>query len=663
MERAMAQAGFTPITVADGDAALASAVARPPAIIFLDVVMPLKTGLETCRAIRAALGRRCPPIIVVTGEEADDAILEGLESGATDYLIKPVNWTLLRHRVRGWLAAHQAGQDALRAAPRGQGRTLRVARDGTVLADSEAAATGAEGPDLAAVLKPPFAGQVMVCVRKVLKTREPTALSYAQWDVQISAEGRDRAQVVIRKAAVAEAGELFRLAYLDAATGLPNRHLFERTAEGALSEARIRGRGLLLLCVTFDPLPALWSDHAQRRQVTRALADQMVMRLRDSDYLVRYGSFDDSDIPVASADDMHFFVLLADAGARGALQAVSSRIKDACLAAAERIGTQASLAPRIGVARFPEDADVLPALIERAVLAAGEARQLGDTEPRRARAPAASAGLQADLAGELRHALAAGQIQLHYQPRIDLRTRDVVGAEALLRWQHPLRGLLTAGTLLPMAETAGEAVRLTDWALEQACRQASTWARELPSPLRVAVNTSQNQLARPDFAQRIIDRVAALGLDPALIEIEIDENCLELSEALLAQLLRLRHAGIGLIVDDFGAGRSSLGTLRRLRINGFKMDHAGLRTGSQAGEVSGIYALTASIARTREACVIAKGIETAEELAIARARGCDQAQGFHLCQPLPVEQFELYLARARDAASASAATPRSQQPS
>jgi len=166
------------------------------------------------------------------------------------------------------------------------------------------------------------------------------------------------------------------------------------------------------------------------------------------------------------------------------------------------------------------------------------------------------------------------------------------------------------------------------------------------------VNTTHHQLARPDFARRLTDQVAALGLDPALIEIEIGEDCLDISEALLAQLLLLRGAGIGLIVDNFGAGRASLGTLRRLRIDGFKMDHTRLRTPSQSGDDSGIYALTSSIARARDACVIAKGIETAEELALARARGCDQAQGFHLCQPLSVAEFEHYLARAGSAAAA-----------
>ena len=658
MELALRQAGFDVVAVEDGGAAAEQALAATHAIIFLDVVMPRKTGLEACREICAGLGERCPPIIIVTSQEADDAIAEGFTAGATDYLIKPVNWTLLRHRVRGWLAAHQAAQEiplaTANATVPAQARTLSVARDGTVLADSESGAAGGRTAELATVLPPPFADQIMVCVRKVLKTRVPTELTYGESDVQISVEGRDRAAIRIRTGGAAAGAfrELYRLAYLDALTGLPNRHLFARTAEGVLSQARLRGHGLVLLCVTFDPLPALPAEHPQLHQITRALADEMVVRLRDSDHLVRFDGGDDTRIPVASADGLNFLVLVSNVNARGAIDAISARIQGACDATAAGGAAGLALVPRIGVARFPEDAALLPALIDRAVHAAGEARRHGDAGPRCATTPAVSADVQADMAGELRHALAAGQLQLHYQPRIDLRTGRVAGAEALLRWQHPFRGLLTAQVLLTMAAAAGEDLQLCDWALDQACRQAATWAAELPVPLRVSVNTTRHQLARPDFVPRLTDQVAALGLDPALIELEIGEDCLDISEALLIQLLELRSAGIGLIVDDFGAGRASLGTLRRLRIDGFKMDHTRLGTASQSGDDSGIYALTSSIARVRNACVIAKGIETTEELALARARGCDQAQGFHLCQPLSVAEFERYLAKAGRVAAA-----------
>jgi EAL domain-containing protein (putative c-di-GMP-specific phosphodiesterase class I)/PleD family two-component response regulator len=665
MEQALSQAGFAVVAVADGAAAVEHAVAHPPDIVFLDVVMPRMTGLQACREIRDALGTRCPPIIVVTSQDADDAITDGFDAGATDYLIKPVNWTLLLHRVRGWLTAYRAAQEADPVLPPRHERTLQVSGRGLVLTDSDAAEAGASAPmssrdhapALAEVLAPTFAAQVMACVRKVLKTREPVDMRYAEWEAHICAEGRDRARVVICEASAVEdaaAAEMFRLAYLDAVTGLPNRHLFERTAEDSLVRARLRGLSVMLLCVTCDAFAALRPDQPQLRRAARTLADEMVMRLRDTDHLVRYESREAGATPVASADGVRFLVLVANAEAPGAVPAVVERIHAACAAAAEKSLNQLSLTPRIGVARFPNDADTMPALIERAIMAAGEALEQRDTQPRPARAPARTASQEfvADLAGELRHALTTGQIHLHYQPRIELATGQVAGAEALLRWTHPLRGMMSAGALIEMAEVAGEVGQLTDWALGEACRQAAIWARELPVRLRVSVNVSECQLTRADFAQRLVEQVTGHALDPALIEIEIGEQFLDISDAVLAQLFELRQAGVGLIVDDFSAGRASLGTLRRLRIDGFKIDRAQLRANALFNEESGIYALTASIARARQGCVIAKGVESAEELAVARARGCDQAQGFHICQPLPVAEFERYLARAGVAAAA-----------
>jgi len=158
----------------------------------------------------------------------------------------------------------------------------------------------------------------------------------------------------------------------------------------------------------------------------------------------------------------------------------------------------------------------------------------------------------------------------------------------------------------------------------------------------VSVNISATQLARADFAASLIAMLAESGLDPALLEIEVSEIYLNVNDAISAQLLELRTAGVGLIVDDFGHGRIALSALRRLRIDGFKVNHATLRESHSPGD-SGIYDLAASIARVRHAVLIGKGIESAAELALAASKGCDQAQGFHLCQPLPAVEFERFV--------------------
>jgi EAL domain-containing protein (putative c-di-GMP-specific phosphodiesterase class I)/PleD family two-component response regulator len=649
MQEALSHDNFRTTAVADGAQAIEQAISCGPSIIFLDVMMPLRTGLEACREIRAALGENCPPIILVTSRDTDDAIAEGFSAGATDYLIKPVNVTLLRHRVRGWLAAHAAAARPARPAADSL-RKLLVSRHGTVLSDSEAQAPADAGhePKLADLLDAPLASQIMVCVRKVLKSREPTSCRYAEWEAAIAAQGREQASVVLRNVSgqSGDAAELYRLAYLDPLTGLPNRHLFERTARSCLTEAQLRDRGLTLLCLTFDRPTVTPASQAAAGPILRVLADQMVSTLRHSDSVVHYDGTADAASPLASIDGVHFLILLAGTGDHQAQSAVLDRVRKACAAADKKSGKAGRMTPRIGVARFPDDADNLELLIEKAIRAASEAREMGESAPRRAGASLAAIEVRADIAGELRHALTARQICLHFQPRIDIVTRRVAGAEALLRWQHPLRGPIAARTLIEMAESAGEATRLTDWALEQACQQARAWAVELRSPVRISVNTTESQLSRPDFSATLVDRLGVLELDPGLLEIEVAESTIDKSESVVGQLLALRDAGVGLIVDDFGSGRSNLASLRRLRIDGFKVNHGHLRSAAWAAEESGIYSLAASIARVRNACVIAKGIETAEELAIAQARGCDQVQGFFVCQPLAAEEFVKYVSGA-----------------
>jgi EAL domain-containing protein (putative c-di-GMP-specific phosphodiesterase class I)/DNA-binding response OmpR family regulator/GGDEF domain-containing protein len=638
LEQALARAGVVVRFVADGAAALAAAADCRPDLILLDIDMPGLDGIETCRRLRAHLAGRCPPIIMVASHGGNEAITEAFAVGATDYLIKPLNWTLLRHRVRGWLAA---GAEAAGAAA---ARTLVVSRRGQVLADSRGVSGAPRaGTSLAELFEPALVQHLLTGVRKALKSREPVRLQFGSSHIEVTATGREQARLTVTsgEAAAADAGELFRLAYLDQITGLPNRHLFERTAAAALVQARLHETGLALLCVIVDPLPRLPTDGPEFRQLGRSLADALVARLRDADHLVRYDQSGVAPGPVASADSLHFLLLLANTGPE-AVPAVMRRVAATCDAVTETLGRPVPLRPRFGVARFPEDATSVPALMDCALGAANLAGY-GDEPGRPAAAPRTPG--QADLASELRQALARGAVSLYFQPRAELATGQVTGVEALLRWQDPLRGLLTGQAVLQLAEAAGVALALADWALATACQQAADWSRSLPVPPRVAVNTPARQLANPDFAADLVARLTALDLDPARIEIEVPESALGAGPGVVRQLVALCDAGIPLVIDDFDAGTASLAMLRRLRIDAFKIHVATLRAATEPGSAAADCGLIVSIARAQRAAVIVKCVESADDLALARARGCDQAQGFQLCQPLPGDALLEYLAR------------------
>ncbi|HPF27597.1 MAG TPA: EAL domain-containing protein [Steroidobacteraceae bacterium] len=649
MSQALQAAGYRVIAVDNGAAAIEQVRSNAPAIVFLDVQMPELTGIEACRAIRAGLGDRAPPIVVVTSCDRDEDIADGFAVGACDYLIKPVNWTVFKHRVNGWLATHVAQRDAVAQAP----RRLTVARDGTVLHDSANASAAAIAGGLSELLEPAFAEQLLLCVRKALKTRAPARCSFGAYDAEVQAAGRDRATIVLDtgEQRAATAAELFKLAYLDPRTGLPNRHLLEKTALEALTQAQLRGLQMTLLC-TAPAVLRVDSSSATESQLRQGL-EQAAARLRAIGAVVLHDMPEQQAEPIACIDSSYLAVLVHDTAAVAARSDVIAEVTQILTRAWPPIGP-GTAAPLVGRAVFPRDGTTLEALLQVATLRTFE------------QSPAVTLGnqrfdgdqdlpdeLRADLAAELAAAVEHHQICLHYQPRVCIQSGQVLGAEALLRWQHPLRGPLVARELLRVAELTGLTARVTDWALHAAITQSTAWSQQRATRVPVSVNISAQQLAKPDFAANLIAQLAAASLDPGLLELEVGEVFLDVNDAISAQLLELRTAGVGLIVDDFGHGRVALSALRRLRIDGFKVNHALLRELQSKGD-SGIYDLAASIARVRHAVLIAKGIENATELALAASKGCDQAQGFHICQPLPAAEFERFaLAAATRKAAAS----------
>ena len=641
MEQALTAAGYRVVAVDNGAAAVEQVRTLAPAIVFLDVQMPELTGIEACREIRSKLGDRAPPIVVVTSCDRDEDIADGFAVGACDYLIKPVNWTVFKHRVNGWLTAHQSQQETIADAP----RILSVARDGTVLGDSADTSAAALHRSLDDLLEPAFAEQLNLCVRKVLKSRTPANCSFGPWDAAVQAEGRERARIVLtsgEQRASADA-DLFNLAYLDPRTELPNRHLFEKTAKEALTQARLRDLRLTLVCVAPEILRLSTTPRIER--TLRESLAAMSATLRRIDAVVLHSTGTHDSAPLACLDGTYLLVMIQDPPTSDARSNVIAQIVDILTTQAFECGDDHSGRPA-GRAVFPRDADTLDALVQAAVLGTlNPPTELTLATARSSDDQDLPDHLRADLAAELAAALEQGQICLHYQPRVCVQTRKVLGAEALLRWQHTLRGPIVAREVLRIAEITGLTARITDWALRAAIAQASQWAKQRTTRIPVSVNISAQQLGRPDFATTLIAMLADVGLDPALLEIEIGEIYLDVNDAISAQLLELRTAGVGLIVDDFGHGRVALSALRRLRIDGFKVDHAKLRELQASGD-SGIYDLAASIARVRHAALIGKGIESATELAIAAAKGCDQVQGFHICQPLPASECERFVAAA-----------------
>jgi EAL domain-containing protein (putative c-di-GMP-specific phosphodiesterase class I) len=318
--------------------------------------------------------------------------------------------------------------------------------------------------------------------------------------------------------------------------------------------------------------------------------------------------------------------------------------------------------PSVGIARYPADGSKASELLQRAEMAMRRA----DTQPRPVCFYSQEMGAQVQqrqaIRADLRHAIEGGQLELHYQPKIDLRGDCVAGMEALVRWNHPERGRINPIDFIPIAEQSGLILPLGEWVLVEGCRQAKRWRDAGFGDLRVAVNMSPVQVLCQDVVSLVRQTLDETGLPPHLLEIEITEGVLMQEEARALQRLRaLRDLGVHLAIDDFGTGYSSLSYLRTLPVTCLKIDQSFVRHLTENDEDARLNRVIIGMAHDFGLEVVAEGIETAAHADFLRVEGCDLGQGYFYARPLDVAGFTSlltnpprWLGREEDLLSASA---------
>ena len=434
----------------------------------------------------------------------------------------------------------------------------------------------------------------------------------------------------------AEAG-LHHIAFHDSLTGLPNRRRFHDHLVQAL--ARVGddpGRHFGLMFLDFDRFKLINDSlgHAVGDEFLIAVARRIEHQLRPSDIVARLGG-DEFAILAEALDDPRYAVTLAD------------RLLEALRLPFQIAGTEITTSASIGIT-FSGMGYATPAdMLRDADTAMYKAKTAG-----KARYALFDTALHTEVAhrlrleGDLRRALAAGQLSVAYQPLFDLNTERICGFEALARWDHPELGLISPLTFIGVAEDAGLMVTLTDFMLRSACRQLREWQQRDASyaNLIMNVNVSGNDIAHPGFVARVTAALVDARLQPQHLTLELTENILmKRLEAALPMLKELRRLGVGLSVDDFGTGYYSLQHLSSLPENSLKIDRgfiAELHSGSnEAAVVRAIILLGKSLGKA----IIAEGIETEEQLEQLREMGCEVGQGYHLSRPLPAELIDKML--------------------
>jgi diguanylate cyclase len=441
--------------------------------------------------------------------------------------------------------------------------------------------------------------------------------------------------------------QLRHLATHDMLTGLPNRVLLDDRLSQAIAHAQREQQQFAVMVIDLDRFK-LVNDSLGHRAGDDLLCE-IARRLGS---LVR--SFD----TVARLGGDEFVIVVSPNVERADAKQVAARTIEALQHPVSVGGLDVYTTPSIGLACYPDDGTTAEVLLTHADAAMYCAKQSGRNrlqcfEPGMDTATRDRVRLESDL----RQALALGQFELHYQPKVDANTGVVHGAEALIRWRHPERGLVPPDQFIGLAEECGLIHSIGEWVLLEACRQCKAWLVEGLVRLRVAVNVAPSQFRHGNLLETVQRALNAAELAPHYLEIELTESAVmtdpEESVAILEHLSRM---GVLVSVDDFGTGYSSMSYLRRFPIDKLKIDRGFIRDLVMQPDDASIVQAIISLAHSLRLKVIAEGVETPEQLASLRSMGCDQYQGFHCSPPLPAAAFQERLRNLRAAGDPASTT-------
>ena len=667
------QSGFTVHEAADGESALDMLEALTPDLILLDVDMPGIDGFEVCRRIRQRWSPHDLPVIMVTGMDDLNSINLAYDVGANDFIPKPINWPVLGHRTRYVLRTAENAR-VLKELEEKQAAIVRaipdmvfsVGRDGTFLDVKTGVGTLATrrpelyvGRRLSDVLPREVGTELHDGVRNALDSGTLQSVEYTlpgsaharHYEARIAPSGTDKVIAVVRDITRQKLNEekIRRLAYYDPLTGMPNRQHFLERLDQELERCTRDKRQLALLFLDLDGFKRINDTlgHDAGDMLLKQVATRLKEKLRVSDLVSRPGSEAVSPHLARLGGD-EFVIVLPSLQDSGAATTVARRVRCALTRPFPIADAEVTVGSSIGIAMFPADGKDAATLLKHADTAMYHAKDLGRNNWQMYNQALTDQAMnRLKLENELRKALEQNEFVLFYQPLVDVEDKRMVGVEALLRWQHPRRGLIAPAEFIHVAEDSGLIVPLGIWLLRTACAQAQAWQNKELKAGRIGVNLSARQVRTPGFAAEVADAIAQTGIAPYMLELELTENLLiDTDPAQLEDLQRIRDSGVHFALDDFGTGYSSLSYLKRLPIETLKIDRSFVSGVPHKADDVAITTAIVAMARSLGLEVVAEGVETAAQRDFLHHIGCRKMQGYLFSPPLPAAQMERLLRQA-----------------
>ncbi|HWS14261.1 MAG TPA: EAL domain-containing protein [Rhodocyclaceae bacterium] len=432
--------------------------------------------------------------------------------------------------------------------------------------------------------------------------------------------------------------EAHHLAMYDGLTGLSNRVLFRESLRQAIGTAKKNGRTLAVLFLDVDRFKRINDTlgHTAGDQLLREVARRVENCVRQSDMVSRAGEHARSAYVARQGGD-EFTVLLTELGEPIQAAVVARRIIEALARSISLDGHEVVVTGSVGISIYPGDGEDVDSLLKNADAAMYHAKEKGRNQYQfYEESMHATAMRRLAIESEMRQAIEQEQFEVFYQPMMDPRAGRIVGVEALLRWHHPRRGLVSPGEFIPVAEESGLIVPLTEYVLNRACRQIAAWDRETGMQISVAVNLSGRTLALADVYDMIDRSLRAADAPARLLELELTESVLMESRETAQRLMeRLKQQGVRVSIDDFGTGYSSLSYLKTLVIDTLKIDRSFVQDLPGDRDSEAIVRTIVAMARTLNLRVVAEGVETSEQYAFLSEVGVDLVQGFLFGRPAP----------------------------
>jgi diguanylate cyclase (GGDEF)-like protein/PAS domain S-box-containing protein len=644
--------------------AMTHLVANPVDIVLLDLGLPDAQGVGAVRRARAAAPR--VPLVVLTGLDDESLAAQALQEGAQDYLIKGQIETrgllrALRHAIE-----RKIMEDALFVEKERAQVTLNSIGDAVICTDISGNITflNLVAEKMTGWSRQKAAGRPMAEVFRILDATSgetipnPMEMAFGQNRtvhlptncILIRRDGfkipiedcvspiHDRegqatgAVIVFRDVSMARAMAL-QMTYSaehDFLTGLPNRMLLNDRVSQAIALALRHMKKVAVLFLDLDGFKHINDSlgHPVGDRLLQSIAKRLVDCVRGSDTVSRQGGDE--------------FVVLLSEVEHSEDAAITARKMLQAVAGAHSIGQHdLHVTTSIGMSVYPDDGLDAETLIKNADTAMYQAKENGRQSYQFFK-PAMNvrAVERQSIEGSLRRALERQEFALHYQPKINLRTGAITGAEALIRWTHPTRGLISPGQFIPVAEECGLILPIGKWVLREACKQARTWVDAGLPLATMAVNISAMEFQEENFLEGVFAILKDTGLDPRSLELELTESVLmKRAESAASVLQTLRARGVQIAVDDFGTGYSSLSYLKRFPVDVLKIDQSFVRQITTTPDETTIVTAVMSMGRSLKLRVVAEGVETQKELAFLQAHQCEEAQGYYFSRPVLPQQF------------------------